>query len=240
MEVVNVEIMSGSIISFKALQTEEKVKESMIIGLLKEMVNVKLLGQNWRFLFITLSNLFVFTGYFLPFVFLTKVAELNGIERPSLVISVIGAVNIPSRVMFGFLADARYLTPITLNTMSVLLGAFPLLAYEHYLQHQFWSQCIFAVFYAISTSGLVCLATPYLCDVVGLDKLPNAMGIVSLFRGVGCFTGPFIGGIIADRYSMAMAFYFCGACYVIGFIFSAIVSFSPVKKPDTETEIQAS
>ncbi len=137
------------------MQSETKIKESMICGLLKEMVNIKLLGQNWRFLFVTLSNLFVFTGYFLPFVYLTKVAEMNGVPNPSFVISIIGAVNIPSRVLFGFLADARYITPITLNTFAVLLGAVPLLCYDYYLQYFFWSQCIFAVAYAISTCKLI-------------------------------------------------------------------------------------
>ncbi len=143
--------MSGSIHSFTELQTEEKVKNSMICGLLKEMVDIKLLGQNWRFLLLTLSNLFIFTGYFLPFIYLKEVADLNGITNASLIISIIGAVNIPSRVIFGFLADARYLTPITLNTLAAFLGALPLILYDCYLQQSFWTQCIFAVLYAIST-----------------------------------------------------------------------------------------
>jgi len=64
---------------------------------------------------------------------------------------------------------------------------------------------------------------------------------VSLFRGVGCFTGPYIGGIIADNFSMPKAFYFCGACYLIGFAFSAIVSFSPPKKDEKNNDtIQSS
>ena len=59
---------------------------------------------------------------------------------------------------------------------------------------------------------------------------------MSLLRGVGCFSGPFIGGIIADNYSMSKAFYFSGACYLIGFVFSAIVSFSPAKKTEKNND----
>ena len=81
---------------------------------------------------------------------------------------------------------------------------------------------------------------------------PVIIGIVSLFRGIGCFAGPFIGGLIADNEyigelikesksnTMSIAFYFCGACYFIGFVFSAIVSFSPVKKAEKNNELQAS
>jgi MFS family permease len=88
-ESINVDVMSGSIVSLKHKSTDDE-DESIIVGLFKEMINFKLLGSNWRFLFMTLSNLCIFIGYFLPFIFVTKIAESNNIENPSLVISVIG------------------------------------------------------------------------------------------------------------------------------------------------------
>jgi len=67
------------------------------------------------------------------------------------------------------------------------------------------------------------------------------LGIVSLFRGIGCFTGPYIGGVIADNFSMSKAFYFSSACYLIGCTFSAIVSFGPAKKTEKNNrEVQSS
>lgn len=38
------------------------------------------------------------------------------------------------------------------------------------------------------------LTTAYLLDIVGIEKFGNATGIVNLFRGVGCFSGPIIAG----------------------------------------------
>ena len=38
------------------------------------------------------------------------------------------------------------------------------------------------------------LTTAYLLDIVPLDRFGNATGIINLFRGFGCFIGPYIGG----------------------------------------------
>jgi len=60
------------------------------VGILKEMTDFKLLCENWQFLLITLSNFFIFSGYFCPFMFITKIADTNGIENSSYLISIIG------------------------------------------------------------------------------------------------------------------------------------------------------
>ena len=39
-----------------------------------------------------------------------------------------------------------------------------------------------------------CLTTMYLCEIVGLRRFANANGIVNLFRGFGCFLGPWLSG----------------------------------------------
>ena len=39
------------------------------------------------------------------------------------------------------------------------------------------------------------LTTMYLIELVGTKKFANANGIVNLFRGFGCFLGPFLGGL---------------------------------------------
>ena len=66
-------------------------------------------------------------------------------------IILLGIVNIPGRILFGMLADKKYLTPVMFNTVAVALGTFPLFLYDVYLQHHLWSQYIFATLYALST-----------------------------------------------------------------------------------------
>ena len=63
----------------------------MTLDILKEMANVSLLGQNLGFLLITLSNFCLFTGYFLPFIYLGKIAEeTTKMDDPTLLYSLIG------------------------------------------------------------------------------------------------------------------------------------------------------
>lgn len=69
------------------------------------------------------------------------------------------------------------------------------------------------------------LTTMYLVEIVGMGKFSNATGIVNLFRGFGCFIGPFLGGIIVEKFSKVTAFYYSGICLLIGLVMCVIVSF---------------
>ena len=65
----------------------------MVIGILKEMTDFRLLIQNMGFLLITTSNFFAFVGYFAPFLYLiefTKFNIPNIAYSPSLLLSIIG------------------------------------------------------------------------------------------------------------------------------------------------------
>lgn len=223
--------MSGSIMSLKKETTEKK--ENILKSTLKEIGDFSLLLNNWRFLCATLSNFFIFSGYFLPYVYMGEVPKNNGVPKDlaKWIVSVSGIVNIPGRLMFGYLGDAfsknksPFLSPILLNTLSLTFGVFPLMAYEKFLQYQFWTSALFSGLYALSTSGMVIVTSLYLIDFVGIEKYSNANGIVSLFRGIGCMLGPWIGGLIADVWGPAMAFYFAGGCFIMGTVFSAIPTF---------------
>ena len=124
-------------INKKTSCTERYSFIKLTIEILKEMSDLSLLIHNWRFLLITLSNFIVFCGYFTPFLFITKIAQDNGIKNAPFILSIIGIVNIPCRILFGFLADKRYLSPINLNTLSVGIATVPLYIYI-FLQHHFW------------------------------------------------------------------------------------------------------
>jgi len=195
------------------------------VEIFKEMTNFSLLFSCPIFLMITLSNFFLFTGYFLPFIYLTRIAGENGMQNPSMLLSVIGIANIPFRMLFGWVADKRYMTPLNLNTLSVLIATIPFFFYANILQYHTWGQYLFATCFAIGTAGMNSLTTAYLIDIIGLEKFGNGTGIINLFRGFGCFIGPFIGGTIGDLIGLPKVFYFSGFCYVIGLTFTGIASF---------------
>jgi hypothetical protein len=63
---------------------------SVSFNILKEMVNLKLLFKNLTFALMVLSNVLIFSGYFIPFIYVPiRARELN-FENGSTILSTIG------------------------------------------------------------------------------------------------------------------------------------------------------
>lgn len=237
---VALETYHGSVYSLNEVTPKFYERYSCLritVGILKEMSDFSLLRQNLGFLLITLSNFFIFFGYFTPFLYITKIAEENGVpkEEASFLISIIGIVNIPARMAYGFIADRRIILPINLNTFSVIVGTVPLFLYFK-LAEAYWSQVIFAVAFAIGIAGMNCLTTMYLVDLVGLKKFSNATGIINLFRGFGCFVGPFASGLISEKFGKVNCFFFSAICFSVGLVLTFLVSFQSTIKSCRKTD----
>lgn len=91
-----VKTFHGSIISLNGPHEEEEKCHSkfltIVLDIIKEMTDFKLLVQNFGFLLITISNFFLFLGYFTPFLYLVKVATENGASNSNatFLLSIIG------------------------------------------------------------------------------------------------------------------------------------------------------
>ena len=59
-----------------------------------------------------------------------------------------------------------------------------------------------------------------------------------MFRGIGIALGSFIAGAITDRYDEVFSFYYSGCCFIIGFLFSAMVSFNNRPKSKSDEELK--
>lgn len=74
------------------LAKKETTKE-VVLKVLKEIGNFKLLKENKMFLMIFLSNFFSFLCYFTPFHYIPMRAENLGLKNFALIISIIGNLN---------------------------------------------------------------------------------------------------------------------------------------------------
>jgi len=67
-----------------------------------------------------------------------------------------------------------------------------------------------------------------LVDLVGVDHLTNALGILLLFRGVACFVGPLIAGYLFDvTHDYGLTFAFLGGCLIAGGFMLPLTGFAP-------------
>ncbi len=62
----------------------------VVVDIVKQMTNFKLLGQNKQFLLVTIANFFAFTGFFIPFIYLPNYATELKIDNYAPILSVIG------------------------------------------------------------------------------------------------------------------------------------------------------
>lgn len=157
------------------------------------MTNFKILKLNFSFLLITLSNFLIFFVYFIPFIYIPIRAKNLQISQYAWLISIIGIVNIPMRILFGIICDRKIIKPIHMNTVCIFFAAGSM--YSYFYLTNFHSQAAAACLFGMSAAGINSLTTPYLVDIVGSEAFANANGILNMFRGLSCIFGPFIAGL---------------------------------------------
>ncbi|XP_031622504.1 uncharacterized protein LOC116340250 isoform X4 [Contarinia nasturtii] len=185
------------------------------------MLDVSLL-KNPVFMLIGISNVFGMAGLYVPFVYLVDAARLNGIpqDSASFLLSIIGITNTFGRVFCGYIADFPKVDSLLLNNIclvvsTVAVAATPFcVAYEHYV--------IMSIFFGLAVSGYISLTSIILVDLLGLDKLTNAFGLLILFRGAAAIVGSPLAGAVYDvTQSYDIPFFMAAGFFAI----SAITSF---------------
>ncbi|XP_026683138.1 monocarboxylate transporter 14-like [Diaphorina citri] len=197
------------------------------------MMDVSLL-KDPVFMLIGVSNIFGMAGLYVPFVYLVDAAKVAGIEdgQASFLLSVIGITNTFGRVIFGYIADFPSVNSLLLNNLCLVVctlsvGAIPVcLSYFHYV--------IVAVFFGTAVSGYISLTSIILVDLLGLDKLTNAFGLLILFRGAAAIVGSPLAGAVYDATNSYSIPFFMAAAF---FLVSTVTSFmAPYMKQCTTTE----
>lgn len=84
------------------------------------------------------------------------------------------------------------------------------------------------------------MTTKYLVDIAGVENFNNSNGIISLFRGFGCFICPYFGALIVEKNDETASFYYSGVCFLIGLIFSVSVSVAMFFKKDANISAEES
>lgn len=180
---------------------------------LGETMDITLL---WDFVFVlfAVSNLLTSIGYVVPYVFLPIRATTMEIADPrqaSFLLSIIGITNTIGRIVFGYIADFKFVNRLMLyNTVLVLCG---LASFVSSLCVTYPLMAAYAGVFGFMIGVYTCLTPIVLVDLLGLKKLSNSFGLVLLFQGIGAVSGPPIAGAIYESTkSYDDSFYLMGAC----------------------------
>ncbi|XP_071454653.1 uncharacterized protein [Hetaerina americana] len=164
---------------------------------LGSMMDVSLL-RDPIFLLIGISNVFGMLGLYVPFVYLVDAAKLQNIDpgSASFLLSIIGITNTVGRVVCGFVADLPQVDSLLLNNLC-LLGSAVSIAVTPFC-YNYTSFVAMSIAFGIAISGYISLTSIILVDLLGLDKLTNAFGLLILFRGAAAVVGSPLAGIVYD------------------------------------------
>ena len=171
-------------------------RDNSFVQALKAMLNVSLLTDP-RFLLIALSNLLGFLGFFVPFLYLPSMAAtVPGVsaDEAALLLSVVGLSNTGGRILCGYISDFAWADSLVVTNVSYFLTGgcillFPLLGSLGQLVG-------LSLVYGLAISALVTLTSVLLVDVLGLEQLTSAFGLLIMFRGLATILGPPIAGAV--------------------------------------------
>ena len=195
---------------------DQKESENAFVNVLKTMLKPSLMTDP-KFVLIGVSNLLGFLGFFVPFLYLPSMASsLDSIspDQASLLVSVIGISNTVGRIGCGYISDFAWVDSLVVTNISYFLtGAciivFPLLS-------TFTEFIILSLMFGVCIAALVTLTSIVLVDVLGLEKLTSAFGLLIMFRGVATIMGPPLAGAVQQwAGSYDMSFYVAGALLIL-------------------------
>ncbi|CAF1423551.1 unnamed protein product [Adineta steineri] len=206
----------------KVPETVEKTKMKAFWDIFLSMADFNILTDK-KMLIICLANVCSMIGFYSPYLFIPKLAELErSIPKASAVflLSIIGFSNTAGRFASGYITKIPYMSPLLVNNIGLIVAGIATLLVPLCQTH------IHLIFYCIIWGGFIAfhvsLSLIIVCQTVGLERYSNALGLTLMFRGITALSAPPIMGAIRDATnSFDIAFIIGG----ISFIISALMYF---------------
>ena len=181
-----------------------------IMEVLKEMMNFSLLA-NPMFLLIGISNAFGMIGFYTPFVYLPSMAATFirnvisrnqnsttvgqddiSVEDAAFLVSIIGISNTLGRVISGWISDFSWVNSLVVTNTAIILSALTVFLFPFCTSYA--SLTVMALLFGFFVAAYISLTSIILVDLLGLDNLTSAFGLLTLFRGFSSMIGPPING----------------------------------------------
>jgi len=192
-------------------------------AILQKMMDLSLFKDPIFMMYAT-SNFLTSIGFNVPYVFTVDRARSWDIkvDEAAFLLSVIGISNTVARLLLGWLSDRAWVNRLYLyNSCLVICGIS--MGLSVFCQ-TYTTQAIYCAIFGITSGAYVGLTSVVLVDLLGLDKLTNAFGLLLLFQGIASVIGPPIIGALYDNIGNYDAgFYFAGSMiFVSGAMLFAI------------------
>uniref|UniRef100_A0A8D8ISM4 Monocarboxylate transporter 12 n=2 Tax=Culex pipiens TaxID=7175 RepID=A0A8D8ISM4_CULPI len=164
-----------------------------------------------HFLLFAISNFLLYTWYDVPYVYLTDNATEMGFSpsQSSMLISIIGIVNMVGEIALGWMGDCKSINPNTVY--AVCMGLCGLVTALVPLFSDYLSLSVLAGAFGLFIAANYSLTSIILVELITLEKFTNAYGLLLLVQGVANLVGPPLAGWISDMTeNYNLSFYLAG------------------------------
>ncbi|XP_058802122.1 monocarboxylate transporter 3 isoform X2 [Phymastichus coffea] len=195
--------------------------------ILSTMLDLSLL-KSPSFLILAISGGLTMTGFYTPFVYITdraRAANLPLDETSAMwLVSIIGIGNTIGRVALGFVSSLPGVDALLINNVFITISGLLTMLSGLWMTRGY--QFFYSAAFGLSVSVFASLRSILVVDLLGLEKLTNAFGLLLLFQGLGATIGAPLAGAFKDfTDSYDASFFFAGTLIVL----SAAICY-PLKK----------
>jgi MFS family permease len=171
------------------------------------------LGLTWVFISLSLHLIFV---HAVPYAVDMGISPMDA----ALMLSLIGAANIPGRLVIGKVSDTIDRKALAVACALVQVGTLLWLMWANGL----WMLYVFAIVFGFLWGGSGAVITALIGDVFGTGSLGAIMGMMSAGWALGAAIGPAVGGYIFDTSGSYFTAFATGAAAVlISALFVALI-----------------
>ncbi|VDN91037.1 unnamed protein product [Brugia pahangi] len=220
------EEMTGNLMMISRTTTQVPSQKSRkafpLQNILRSMIDTSLLSDP-SFILIAITAFLTLCCLFVPFIFLGKQAQSDICNRSfqaikvgatssqqSYLLFVIGLVNIFGRILCGLISDLPNVDPLFIHNLGIIIGGLatcivPLLT-------QYWMYVVYTIPFAWSVACFSSLRAIICIELLGLEKLSNAFGMMMLSMGIAALIGPPLAALFKDiSGNFDLSFYVMGS-----------------------------
>lgn len=192
------------------------------------MLDLSLL-KSPTFLILAISGGLTMMGFYTPFMYVPDRAIKANIDasKAMFLVSVIGIGNTIGRIVCGLASSLPGVNALVVNNMFISVGGLVTIFSGISLTEGY--QFFYAASFGLSISVFASLRSILVVDLLGLEKLTNAFGLLLLFQGVAATVGaPLAGAFMDATGSYDASFYLSGSLILL----SAVICY-PLKRINT-------
>ncbi|XP_014479782.1 PREDICTED: monocarboxylate transporter 7-like, partial [Dinoponera quadriceps] len=193
--------------------------------ILTTMLDLSLL-KSPSFLVLAISGGLTMMGFYTPFMYVPDRAIKANIDASTamFLVSVIGIGNTVGRIVCGLASSLPGVNALVVNNVFISVGGLLTIFSGFSLTEGY--QFFYAAGFGLSISVFASLRSILVVDLLGLEKLTNAFGLLLLFQGVAAAMGaPLAGAFMDATGSYDASFYLSGSLILL----SAVICY-PLKR----------